>query len=193
MTDKTINDFAKTFLNAKTDKFTINNITFDVKKGIKCSINNQGGSLAEENYFGRHHEYTVIGDNYEIPICLQLYENNRGFFRVFVFSKKGMLTSINLSTGFNDDVINLIIKIKISTVNMPAEERKINKNKLLSVLENEDFNIITKDVVFFGLYDTIRNNYIKTTKDKFLHDLIKLAIIKGHFMGNKGYKLNCIE
>lgn len=153
---------------------------------------NQGGELAETNLFGKDLEYKIIGQDFEVPISIQLYENTSEYYRIFVNTNKGMLTSVNLSTGYEDGEINLEIQLKLSSRGMTKEERVSFRDMMVVDIEREEIEIIKKNTVFFGKYGTANDKFIGTTAEKFLEQLIKVAIIKGHYMKNKGYQLSIL-
>lgn len=187
-----VNNFAERVLSASIKEIFINGNKFLLNKGHNYSINNQDGDLSEANFFGKELEFTIVGSNIKIPISIQLYENNLGHYRVFVYNNKGMLTSVNLSTGYSDEEISLEIQLKISSRNMTQEERKRNRDMLVVDLEREGIEIIGENTVYFGKYDVTNNKFIDTTAERFIEQLIKVAVIKGHYMKNKGYELNIL-
>lgn len=69
----------------------------------------------------------IEGCNLIMPISIQLYNNNRDHYRIFVFNNKGMLTSVNLTTGYADGEINLEIQLKLYTRDIRKETRQIHK------------------------------------------------------------------
>lgn len=190
--DSIVSKFACNMINANIKKFTIKNNRFVVTKGHKYSINNQNSELRYTNFFEREFEFMIEGCNLIMPISIQLYNNNRDHYRIFVFNNKGMLTSVNLTTGYTDGEINLEIQLKLSTRDMTKETRQVYKELMISDIENEGVDIIKKDTVYFGRYDTVEDTFIDTTPNKFLEQLIKVAVIKGHYMKNKGYSLNIL-
>ena len=127
-----------------------------------------------------------------MPISIQLYENISGYYRVFVYNNKGMLTSVNLSTGYTDGVINLEILLKLSTRDMTKEERNEYRDMLVVDIEREGIEIIKKNTVYLGKYDVVKDEFIDTNAKTFLEQLIKVAVIKGHYMKNKGYELSIL-
>ncbi len=46
--------------------------------------------------------------------------------------------------------------------------------------------------LYLGIYDVKNNSFIDTTSVKLIHDLLTISILKGHYMGNKGYQLDAI-
>lgn len=187
-----LNNFAEKILEVDLKEVTINKSTFSLQQGHKYSINNQKGDLAETNFFGNRLKYTVNQNNLEIPISIQLYENTSGHYRIFVFNKMGMLTSVNLTKGYSDGKIKLQIQLRLSNRNMTKEERAKLRDMLVFDVENEGIRIAGKNTVYFGEYDVSKEDFIDTNPKKFLEELVKVAIIKGHYMKNKGYELKAL-
>lgn len=192
MNELIVNNFTDKVLSASIKEICINGNKFLLNKGHNYSINNQAGDLSEANFFGKELEFTVAGDNLKIPLSIQLYENISGHYRIFVYNNMGMLTSVNLSKGYSDGEISLEIQLRLSSRNMTQGERESNRDMLVVDIEREGIEIIKKNTVYFGKYDVINNKFIDTTAEKFLEQLIKVAIIKGHYMKNKGYRLTIL-
>ncbi|HHW66213.1 hypothetical protein [Defluviitalea raffinosedens] len=189
MNEAIIQNFTNKILSVDLKEIFINGNQFILNKGHSYSINNQAGDLAETNFFGKDLEFTIVSNDFEMPISIQLYENISGYYRIFVYNNRGMLTSINLSMGYSDGEISLEIQLKLFSRNMTKEERERNRDMLVMDLAREGIDIVKKNTVCFGKYDVINDKFIDTTEKKFLEQLIKVAIIKGHYMKNKGYEL----
>ncbi|MCT4662950.1 MAG: hypothetical protein N4A40_13925 [Tissierellales bacterium] len=188
----TIENLSNCLRKTKLREVTVNNCEFVVKKGIENTINNQNGDLAEKNFLGKDLELQIIGDDLKIPICIQLYENISNYYRIFVYNNKGMLTSVNLSKGYSSGMINFEISLKLSSRHMDKEERKSKRDMMAMDISREGIRFSENNKVYFGKYDTNKNQFIDTTAKQFCEELLKVAIIKGHYMENKGYELNCL-
>lgn len=192
MNETIVQNFTDKVLLVDLKEIFINGNQFILNKGHNYSINNQAGDLSETNYFCKELEFTIVGNDFEMPLSIQLYENTSGYYRIFVYNNKGMLSSVNLSTGYSDGEISLEIQLKLSSRNMTKEERERNRDMLVMDLEREGIEIVKKNTVYFGKYDITNDEFIDTTSEKFLEQLIKVAIIKGHYMKNKGYELTIL-
>ena len=170
-------------------QITINEINYTLNKGHQYSINNQKGELADTNFFGNELNYLIQGNGLEMPLTIHLYRNRRDHYRVFVYNNKGMLTSVNLSTGYSDGRVELKIQLKLSARNMTKEERACLRDLMVLDIENKGIEVEGTNTVCFGEYDVIEDKFIGSTPERFLEELIKVAIIKGHYMQNKGYEL----
>ncbi|WP_160691671.1 hypothetical protein [Clostridium sp. C2-6-12] len=192
MKKKVIINFAQKILSVHLKYIFINENKFIIEKAHKYSINNQHGNLAETNFFGKELEFTIKRDRLSIPISIQLYKNGAGYYRVFVYNNIGMLTSVNLSTGYSDEEIDLEIQLKLSSRDMTKDDRQRYRDMLVADVEREGVEIRKLNTVYFGKYNVENNYFIDTTPEKFLEQLIKVAIIKGHYMKNKGYELKML-
>lgn len=192
MNEIIISNFVEKVLSSSVKEIFINGNKLLLNKGHNYAINNQEGELAKANFFGKELEFTVEGNDLKMPISIQLYKNISGHYRIFVYNNKGMIVSVNLSKGYSDGVIRLEIQMKLTNSNMSQGERENNRDMLVNDLVQEGIEIIKNNTVYFGKYDVVDNNFIDTTADKFLEQLIKVAIIKGHYMKNKGYRLTII-
>ena len=106
------------------EKFSIGKNEFTIINKCENSINNQDGMLRDNNYLGRRFEYTLESNDLQIPIAIQLYENISGHYRLFCYTKNNkMLSTFNLSKGYNDGVIDMKIQIKVFEQKLTKEER----------------------------------------------------------------------
>ena len=182
--------FAMVLLSAKkpTD-FIIQDQTFKVLIGTSRSVNNQGGDLRDANLLGRELEFTLVGDGIEMPLVFQLYENTSGHTRLFLYSNKGMLFSVNLTTGYNAGYIKLEQLIKYSSRQLDATQRIKACQDSLDVLRRENIKIVSGKTVHLGTFDVKNKEFFDTTAERFLTDMIKVGLIKGHYSNNKGFSL----
>ena len=192
MNEAILRNFADKLVCVSLNDIYINKNKFNLQRGHNYSINNQDGVLSEINLFGKELEFIMVRQDMMMPISIQLYENISGYYRVFVYNNKGMLTSVNLSTGYTDGVINLEILLKLSTRDMTKEERNEYRDMLVVDIEREGIEIIKKNTVYLGKYDVVKDEFIDTNAKTFLEQLIKVAVIKGHYMKNKGYELSIL-
>ncbi|MBN9646947.1 hypothetical protein J0L31_08085 [Terrisporobacter glycolicus] len=164
------------------DKISIGNNEFRIINKCDRSINNQEGNLRDDNYLGREFEYTLKNEKLEIPITIQLYENVSGHYRLFCYTKNNkMLSSFNLSTGYNEGVIDIKLQIKVSTQKLTKEEREQKRDYILQRLEEEGLSILPKNIVYLGTYDPKDEVFIDTTPEKLMIDFLKICILKGDF------------
>jgi hypothetical protein len=191
---KFMNVLAETKL--KNNELTIGNFTLNGNKGIKNVIQY---SNDECNLLGHAHEYTFPILDGEIQLSLQLYENVSSHYRLFCYSKcnnvSGMLFSINLTTEQDiEGSIFLTQKIKFSerldgNTKLSQEFRRMKQRVFVSMLRKLNFEVTDNNDILLGIFDTKQSRFLNTTSSKFLSDFIMISLLKGHFMGNKGYEL----
>ena len=179
-------EYVKSFvsnLNPKfADKLSIGENEFEIINECERSINNQEGMLRDVNYLGRNFEYTLKSNELEIPIAMQLYENISGQYRLFCHTKNNkMLSSFNLSKGYNDGVIDIKIQIKVSTQRLTKEERKQKRDYILDRLEQEGLSILARNIVYLGTYNPTDDAFINTTPEKLMIGFMKICLLKGDF------------
>lgn len=171
---------------------TINGQVLNIRKGIKGSINNQYDKLSETNNIGRNLEFTIENDVKEIPVAIQLYKNTSGYYRLFTLTNRGLLFSVNLSSGEDGQLIVLKQQIRLSTRKINKAERENNTQLTILALEKEKYFIDGNRWIHVGAYDKTKKKFIDTTADKFINDFIKISLIKGHYSRNKGFSIQSL-
>lgn len=149
-----------------------------------------------------HLSYTFKLHNKDLEISLQIYENVNNHFRINCFSKygskSGQLFSLNLTTSFENDLITFKQKIKFSDqIKGDAESAKLvrlrKQESINHYLRSNGYDIDDKsNELYLGMYDVKNNSFIDTTAEKLIHDFLTISILKGHYMGNKGYQFDTI-
>jgi hypothetical protein len=173
------------------NQIAIDKKLFKVKKGHEKAINNQMGTLQSDNFLGKSHEYTIFQGETEVTsISIQLYLNDKNYFRLFCFNPKGMMFSINFSRYYVSNHITVLKQdALIKNKSMSKEERIDNKNKVLNLWYRAGLKIDDDKFVDLGKYDIQSNKFIGTTPQEFLENYVIAALIKGNFMGNKEYDI----
>ncbi|MGG2065896.1 HNH endonuclease [Bacillus sp. S14(2024)] len=178
------------------NEIKLGNFVLTGKKGIKSTVqyNKQDFQILR-----RSHEYTFPLLDGELELSLQLYENTSSHYRLFCYSKcnniSGMLFSINLTTEKDaKGSIFLTQKIKFSDRLSGNEEykkqfRRMKQRVFVNMLRKLNFEVTDTNDLLLGIFDTKRCCFLNTTSAKFLEDFILVSMLKGHFMGNKGYEL----
>lgn len=178
-------------------EFSVGKENLNAMKGIEQNINMQGESnLSENNLLGKNIEYKIIWKEAVIPISIQLYENTANHYRIFGYtSYSGMLFSVNLTTASKKgDAIALEQTLIISAPHKLSEEaRKKNRDSLVDCLLSEGFEITDTNKIILGYYDLDKNSFVDTSAAQFIKDFVKVAVIKGHFMMNKGVSLPFLD
>lgn len=192
--------FAQSLATAKLSDLVIGSTILKPTYGVSDHINynrqkwEDGSNI---DMLDNAQEYTLRADRLNIQISLQLYENSRFHYRLFAYTKssdcKGMVFSVNLTTEqINENSISLQQKIKFTEqtnngVVLTKENREQKKIKMLNLLKKLGFNVTKSNDVILGSFSPKEGKFKNTTPDKFLQDFVTIAIIKGHFQGNKGY------
>ena len=171
------------------------------KAGITSSIMYSKDFL---NILGDNLSYTFTHNHQKIELSLQFYKNTRNHHRLFGFTKcsggVGLVFSINMSLQKQaDGTYALANKLMFSDrIEGDAEIAKmIRKRKqeaTLDYLANQGFKITDKNEVKFGTFDPHAPDsdqaFIGTSAEQFIKDYIFVTLVKGHYMGNKGYSLD---
>lgn len=148
------------------------------------------------------HSYTFPVQDGDIELSLQLYKNTHYHFRINCFSRcnnhTGQLFSMNLTTKKDaKGAIFFTQQIKFSERLEGDKEaakafRRMKQQVFAGMLYKLGYDIADTHDILLGVYDTKTKKFLNTTPEKFLSDLLTISILKGHFMGNKGYQLEIL-
>ncbi|MFB5281804.1 HNH endonuclease [Peribacillus sp. Hz7] len=149
-----------------------------------------------------YHNYTFPIQEGEVELSLQLYENKNHHYRINCFSRcndvSGQLFSMNLTTEKDTKgSIFFVQKIKFSERLEGHSEatkafRRMKQQVFSGMLHKLGFDITETNDLFLGVYDTKTGTFLNTTPEKFISDFLMISLLKGHFMGNKGYQLEIL-
>jgi hypothetical protein len=141
------------------------------------------------NLLGRTHEFTFEIDGVGIPLSLQLYLNLRDHYRLFCYTRTGMLFSVNLTLLHRESkVLTLSQTIRLATRGISGAERARRAEQLRAALARLGLEVEDHRLVL-GTFDSQQGRFIDTTARAFLRDFALVSLLKGHYMGNKGYSL----
>jgi hypothetical protein len=146
---------------------------------------------------GKHEYQIVVGDT-QVALSIQLFLNPRGHYRVFVFSGLGMLFSVNFTTAKEaDGAIALTQRIKFAEGRSQDLEaatliRQAKARILCDIMIRSGFTVTDNLEVVLGTFSAKENAFLDTTPAQFLTSLLGVALIKGHFQGNKGFQFSCL-
>jgi len=181
------------------NKITFGKFILKGKKGVKDKIQYNQSDL---DLLNNEHEYTFPILDGDLQISLQLYENVSIYYRLFCFTringKQGMTFSVNLTTEKeSENVIYLTQKIKFAeqyqgSSKLAQAHRRQKQIVFCDLLRKLDFDITDSSDIILGIFDPTQKQLVNTSLDKFLNDFIVIAILKGHFQGNKGYQLEIL-
>lgn len=171
-------------------------------KGKKCVKNTIQYNQSDTDLLKNKHEYTfplLMGD---LQVSLKLYENTSNHYRLFCFTNfkgtSGMTFSMNLTTEKESkNIIYLTQKLKFTEQykgsQLLAKAHRRQKQFVFSkLLHKLGMEVTDTNDLILGIYDPIKRDFINTTAKQFLNDFLVVSILKGHFQGNKGYKLEIL-
>lgn len=152
------------------------------------------------------HQYTVKLNNTDLIFHVQLYENitstGNKQFRLASYiergSRNGMIFTINLSKNKSEsNQLSLTSKLIFSQQpkghkDLAKEHRRLKQFLLVETLSKLGLDVTDNNDIIFGIYDLASNKLLNTTFDKMLNDFLSVSILKGHFMGNKGYSIELL-
>lgn len=188
-------------LNFNQDKITIQ-IAGKSFTGIKGIQSNIQYLYDEFQLIGSELSYTFTIQNQTIEISLQFYENTSNYWRLFSYVRcnnhSGMAFSINITKGkIKEGLYELKNKIKFSDriEGDPDIAKAIRKRKqevLCNVLVDHGFEVSNNSDVYLGSFSTLSSpgEFIDTNLQQFIEDIITVSLLKGHYMGNKGYSFD---
>lgn len=171
------------------------------KNGVVDRINwsNRDGDM-----LGRQHEYTFpFGQRQsQLQISLQLYENVLGHYRLFAFTKAGdvvgMTFSVNLTTKKESRNVIFLEQTVSFRERYPKKsdgglDRRRNKQIILcDMLRRMGMDIDDVSRLVLGVFDPEKGELLDATPEDFLNNFMVVALLKGHFQGNKGYELDVL-
>ena len=183
ITDSVARDFASHFHPIEDFSFEFMGKKYSCTRGIETSLNNQGGYLRQDNFFGSELEFTLYDDCRSYPLAFQLYQNTSKNYRIFLYTKGNkMLTSVNLTTGLeknNSGRIIFEIQIKItSPQNISPEERKYLRDECIGRLRDYGVRIDKNNRVFLGEYDIPLNSFIHGEPKDFITNMLIVGICR---------------
>lgn len=121
---------------------------------------------------------------------MQLYLNVTNHWRLFCYSAAGMLLSVNLSllraTG---DAFAVSQRLRISERGTSGRSRARRTMQLCATLTSSGLEVDSDRRLVLGTFDTAAGRFLDTTPQAFVRDFALASLVKGHFMGNKGYRL----
>ena len=147
------------------------------------------------NILKRNLEYTFyLTEKQAIEISLQLYENASYHWRLFAYNKSGMLLSVNLTLLRKHGAeFNIYQTLKLSVQKMRQNERISRTAALRQTLQKMGFEIDDNNRLILGTFNSISGQFVDTSPRVFLRSFLTAALVKGHFMGNKGYSIPFLQ
>jgi hypothetical protein len=156
------------------------------------------------NLLGQAQEYTIAD---VLQLSLQMYENEAEHFRLFAFSPKGLLFSVNTTVAMRgSDPNELVAKFEPHLALMQrgpkgadakayAAYKRERTRDMVAALLAAGLAVDSSNNVHLGAFDSKRGRFLDAAGREqdaqgFLDDFLIVCLIKGHFMENKGYQLN---
>jgi len=141
------------------------------------------------NLIGRSQEFTFELPEKRVEVSLQLYLNVLNHYRLFCYTPRGMLFSVNLTLLQGQKrVFSVEQTIRLSTRGISVAERAQRTTQLCAALARLGLEVDGQRLVL-GTFDVEKKNFVDTTTKAFLRDFVLAALLKGHYMGNKEYAL----
>ena len=143
------------------------------------------------NLLGRDLEYTFrLSPERDLEVSLQLYLNVSDHWRLFAYCNKGMLLSVNLTLlRDHGQKFTVVQTLRLSVRNMTSKERASRTIDLCRILHNIGMDVDGNNRLILGQFDALTGEFVDTSPREFLRLFLTAALIKGHYMGNKGYAL----
>jgi hypothetical protein len=139
----------------------------------------------------------TIGET-PVRLSIQFFLNPLGHYRIFAFAGSGMTFSVNLTTSEDaDGIISLTQRIKFGEGrgHDDAAAKSIRQAKaamLCDMLSRVGITVTDNMEVELGTFCAKTRSFLDTTPERFLRNFMAVALLKGHFQGNKGFQFACI-
>ena len=145
---------------------------------------------------GRMHEYSfALPNGHILELSVQFYLNNIGYWRLFAYSvvdgtkAHGMLFSVNITMGHDgSDIVQLKQRLALSTRGLTVDQRRGSTDEMAAQLRQSGLTIEDRNIVFTP-FNTKSGKFDGGTASAFVRDFVVTAVLKGHYMANKGYSL----
>ena len=175
-----IENFAKKLTAVNNIKISVLGENIELLHEKKYRINNQDGQLQDTNFLGRNLEFGFSFKGEQQYVAIQLYLNTANYYRVFVFGKDNkMWTSVNLSKGQIDDMIEFDIQIRVTAPQSDSkEQRATRRDAIITELKKCGLKVDKRNHVYFGAYNIVSGEFINTNAEQFIKDLVTIAICK---------------
>lgn len=193
--------FARAIINAK---LVNNQLHFGhfILQGNKSSSKDFIYDKRAKDLINNKQNYAFQINEGRLELSLQLWLNINNHFKFRAITKInnqiGYVFSVNLTTEKESpEVIYLINKIKFSEKHQgDKKSNKANRQQkqilFAGILRKLNIQVSDNNEITLGIFNPKKGVFIDTTPSKFLQDFLIISILKGHFMGNKGYNLEII-
>ncbi len=150
----------------------------------------------------RNHSYVFELHDGLLFLTVRLsYVNERKHWRLFAHTERrgegalgDMVFSLNLTLADNDEEeLTLQQRLRLSTRDMLSEDRSGAANALASLLRVLGLDVTPERDITFPIFNVRAGKFAGTSASSFIRDFVVVGVLKGHYMGNKGYRLRGLE
>lgn len=155
----------------------------------------------EHEEFGLEHEYRFnIPKHPTLRVTVDLRLDGGVYWRLLAYSRikgkptHGMLFSINLTHEQHDPkLLALKQRLKSATRGVDSDVRGRSMESLTEHLRAIGLDVGEDRALNLGSFERHSGKFRGTTAANLIRDFVVTAVIKGHYMGNKGYELPGFE
>lgn len=151
-----------------------------------------------EDFPGIRLKHSYVFELHDGPLFLtvELCENGK-HWRLFAFTdRRGqeavgeMVFSLNLTLADDDeDELTLRQRLRMSTRGVSSEDRLAAANKLASRLLDLGLDVTPERDITFPTFKGRAGKFVGSSASAFIREFVITAVVKGHYMANKGYTL----
>ena len=151
-----------------------------------------------EDFPGIRLKHSYVFELHDGPLFLtvELCENGK-HWRLFAFTdRRGqeavgeMVFSLNLTLADDDeDELTLRQRLRMSTRGVSSEDRLAAAHKLASRLLDLGLDVTPERDITFPTFKARAGKFVGSSASAFIRQFVITAVVKGHYMANKGYML----
>jgi hypothetical protein len=159
--------------------------------------------IDENDLLGSVHQYVFTVESKTLALSLKIIAGSDGKYRLFAYTKvednEGMVMTMDLSTQrAENNIISLMQIIKFTERfnghdDVTNTDRKQKQAAMTKILTKLGFHVTIHGDLLFGQFDTDTGEFLGTKPDRFLIDIVLVALLKGHLQGNKGFQLEVFD
>lgn len=159
--------------------------------------------IDKNDLLGSVHQYIFAVENKTLALTLKIILGNDDKYRLFAYTKvednEGIVLTMDVSTQrAESNIISLMQIIKFTErfsgqEDVTKTDRKHKQAAMSKILTTLGFHVTVHSDLLFGQFDTDTGQFLGTKADRFLIDIVLVALLKGHLQGNKGYQLEVFE
>lgn len=123
--------------------------------GVRGILTTTKIQYQQKNLLGREHEYFFwLPEKGPLEVSVQFYENVDGHWRLFAYTKKGMLFSVNLTTATEDSngiVLQQTLAFR-APQSLERQQREEKRDALVRLLWEMGYEIREGNRVYLGTF-----------------------------------------